>query len=351
MITFYPGPSKVYPQVGDYLQDAFKEGILSVNHRSAACMALVKSTIELLHQKLNIPTDYHIYFVSSATESWEIIAQSLVSTSSYHFFNGAFGKKWHEYTQKLGVQAYSLPFGLNESPSMPRGIIPKTVCCFTHNETSNGTTLQNTVLDQYQVLRQHQEVLLAIDATSSMGGVELNWSLTDVWFASVQKCFGLPAGLGIMVCSPQAINRAYEIGERVHYNSLIAIHENFQKYQTHYTPNVLGIYLLKRVMEQVANISEIAAMLKTRATGWYEFIENQTSWKILVENKSLRSDTVITIKGTPEAINSIKSKCLQQGITLGNGYGDWKDSTFRIANFPAIEAWEIEKLKEVLREE
>ena len=119
MITFYPGPSKVYPQVGEYLQDAFTEGILSVNHRSAACMTLVKDAIALLHQKLNIPTDYHIYFVSSATESWEIIAQSLVATSSYHFFNGAFGKKWHEYTQKLGIQAYSLPFSLNESPSMP----------------------------------------------------------------------------------------------------------------------------------------------------------------------------------------------------------------------------------------
>lgn len=351
MITFYPGPSKVYPQVGDYLQDAFTEGILSVNHRSAACMALVKEAIELLHQKLNIPKDYHIYFVSSATESWEIIAQSLVSTSSYHFFNGAFGKKWFEYTEKLGVQAYALPFDLNESPSMPRGIIPKSVCCFTHNETSNGTTLQTAVLQEYQILRQHQGVLLAVDATSSMGGVELNWSLADVWFASVQKCFGLPAGLGIMVCSPQAIQRATEVGERAHYNSLLSIHENFQKYQTHYTPNVLGIYLLKRVMKQVSTISEIAKVIKTQAISWYEFIENQTSWKVLVENKSLLSDTVITIKSTPEAVNSIKSRCLQQGITLGNGYGDWKDSTFRIANFPAIEAWEIEKVKEVLREE
>ena len=351
MITFYPGPSKVYPQVGEYLQDAFTEGILSVNHRSAACMTLVKDAIALLHQKLNIPTDYHIYFVSSATESWEIIAQSLVATSSYHFFNGAFGKKWHEYTQKLGIQAFALPFDLNESPTMPRGIMPRTICCFTHNETSNGTTLQNAVLHEYQVLRQHQAVLLAVDATSSMGGVELDWLLADVWFASVQKCFGLPAGLGIMVCSPQAIQRATELEERAHYNSLLSIHENFLSYQTHYTPNVLGIYLLKRVMEQVDNISAVAAFTKTRAISWYKFIENQTSLQLLVTNNSLRSDTVITIKGTPEAINSIKSKCLQQGITLGNGYGDWKDLTFRIANFPAIEALEIEKLKEVLREE
>jgi phosphoserine aminotransferase len=33
---------------------------------------------------------------------------------------------------------------------------------------------------------------------------------------------------------------------------------------------------------------------------------------------------------------------------LGNGYGKWKNSTFRIANFPAIEEFEITKLKEIL---
>ena len=67
MITFYPGPSKVYPQVARYMQEAFEEGVLSINHRSAECMTITKSAIQLLHEKLNIPPDYSIYFVSSAT--------------------------------------------------------------------------------------------------------------------------------------------------------------------------------------------------------------------------------------------------------------------------------------------
>ena len=77
MITFYPGPSKVYPVVEHYLKQAFDEGVLSINHRSQTCMQITRSAIELLHQKLHIPEDYTIYFVSSATEVWEIIAQSL----------------------------------------------------------------------------------------------------------------------------------------------------------------------------------------------------------------------------------------------------------------------------------
>ena len=101
MITFYPGPSKVYPQVADYAADAVRQGIVSLNHRSAGFMELVKETVRLLHEKLAIPADYHIALVSSATACWEIVAQSLTAVSSLHPHNGAFGKKWAEYAYKI----------------------------------------------------------------------------------------------------------------------------------------------------------------------------------------------------------------------------------------------------------
>jgi phosphoserine aminotransferase len=52
------------------------------------------------------------------------------------------------------------------------------------------------------------DALIAVDATSSMAGVELDWQSADIWFASVQKCFGLPAGMAVMVCSPRALQYA-----------------------------------------------------------------------------------------------------------------------------------------------
>ena len=79
MITFYPGPSKVYPQVADYAAQAVRDGIVSMNHRSAGFMAIVQETVWLLHKKLVIPPDYHVALVSSATECWEIVAQSLTA--------------------------------------------------------------------------------------------------------------------------------------------------------------------------------------------------------------------------------------------------------------------------------
>jgi phosphoserine aminotransferase len=37
-----------------------------------------------------------------------------------------------------------------------------------------------------------------------------------------------------------------------------------------------------------------------------------------------------------------------KGITLGKGYGEWKNDTFRVANFPAITDSEFEYLMKAL---
>ncbi|MFY7787723.1 MAG: aminotransferase class V-fold PLP-dependent enzyme, partial [Thermoflexibacteraceae bacterium] len=102
MISFYPGPSQLAPNIRQYLLDIYDSQLLSRNHRSSEFIHVIAQTTNLLREKLAIPTDYSIFFVSSATEAWEIIAQSLVKQqNSLHFFNGAFGEKWYKTTQQL----------------------------------------------------------------------------------------------------------------------------------------------------------------------------------------------------------------------------------------------------------
>ncbi len=326
-----------------------KEGILSQNHRSQAFMEMMKECISLFKQKQNIPEDYQVYFTSSATECWEIVSQSLVKKHSHHVFNGAFGEKWFDYSSKITKKTTYTKFNFQEKfDSNSLKNIDSEILSFTQNETSNATQIDLSFLEKTQ------NQLIAIDVTSSLGGIELNWKLGDIWLASCQKCLGLPAGLGIMICSQKALKRAEEIGERNHYNSLLFIQENFQKYQTHYTPNVLNIYLLMRVMQQVPDIQAVSSKIKARVADFYDFIEaerrpTKTSLKLLVENSEIRSETVIAVKGNAEEIAALKQKAKENNITLGNGYGTWKDKTFRIANFPAIEDWEFEKLKIILK--
>ncbi len=320
---------------------------MSVNHRSDEFVKLSETTISLLKQKLNIPKNYTVFFTASATECWEIIAQSLVTDRSYHIYNGAFGQKWFDYTKRLHPLANPIPFDIEEKLDPKKLIFEQRegIICLTQNETSNGTQVTNTLIKA--IKKTNPTYLLAIDATSSMGGIQLDFKSADIWFASVQKCFGLPAGLGLLICSPQAIQRSKEIGEKSHYNSLNFLVEMMEKWQTSCTPNVLGIYLLMRVLENSASITDVHATIAGRYEDWCDFL-SQTNLKYLVINKDVRSYTVVPVTTTPTLVQEIKVKAKKEGILLGEGYGTWKSTSFRIANFPAIQAKEIDTLRRFL---
>jgi len=347
MITFYPGPSRLHNEVETYLGEAFHSGILSMNHRSKPFMDLLADTMVRMKEKLLIPQDYQILFNSSATECWEIVAQSLTAGYSYHFYNGAFGEKWCEYAHRIHGRAEGLPYAPDDQPAIfPANLSPEDLLCFTHTETSNGAVLSDGVLAG---IREKFEGLIAIDATSSMGGVHLPWSDADIWYASVQKCFGLPSGLAVMVLSPKAVDQAYRLGENAHYNSLPFVIDNFRKFQTPYTPNILGIFLMNRLMKSVEDIRTVDARLRERSGQLYAFLE-ENGVSTLIKNPESRSSTVVAVQESEENVATVKAFVQSRGIMLGNGYGTWKATTYRIANFPAIPDTEFEQLRACLYE-
>lgn len=339
MANFYPGPSRVYSNITEYIYEAYMDGVMSANHRSEQFMDIMVRTKATLQEKLHMPESYEVVFTSSATECWEIIAQSLTQKGSQHFYNGSFGEKWASYAAEL-VPTQNVHFGINEV--LPTGDVSKgvDVLCVTHNETSNATMVSEESLKMLR--EENRGKLIAVDATSSLGGVKIDFSLADVWYASVQKCLGLPAGMGVMILSPKAQEVAYNIGENARYNSLTRILDNAKKHQTAYTPNVLNIYLLMRTQQASKGIAYNVEKLARRMSQYEALIASKPVLEFLVENESVRSATVLALRvDDPRAL---KEEAERFGIILGNGYGPWKSSTIRIANFPAIKSREVEKL-------
>jgi len=344
MISFYPGPSRVYPKIPRYVQDAYSSGVLSVNHRSKEFMELYASTVEILREKLGIPKSYAVIFTSSATENWEILAQSLTRHASFHIFSGAFGEKWFNYASHFHPGNRKYTFDLNQELELDQIKIPlkSEMICLTQNETSNGTSVSMKFLRKLR--KTYPDPLICVDATSSMGGQALDFNAADAWFASVQKCFGLPAGMGILICSPKLIEKARKIGERGKYNSFNTLYKNYEKWQTSYTPNVLSIYLLKRVMEANEGIREVEKKLEERYQNWVEIFSQSHKFRLLVENEKVRSKTVIAVSGSEKEIEKVKSRARRNKLLIGAGYGDLKPVTFRIANFPALKNSEVQAL-------
>jgi phosphoserine aminotransferase len=151
--------------------------------------------------------------------------------------------------------------------------------------------------------------------------------------------------MAVLVCSPHAIEKTLELDEKTHYNSLASIHQNMVKWQTTHTPNILDIYLLNRVMKDRKHIKKVDSRTRKRSKTWKELLEESKEMRYLIENESLRSHTVATIKIDKTLLQTLKEQALENGIILGNGYGSFKNSTFRIANFPALKKKEIKYLR------
>ncbi|MCC5939807.1 MAG: alanine--glyoxylate aminotransferase family protein [Lunatimonas sp.] len=347
-LTFAPGPSKVYDKLSRYFQDAFDQGILSANHRSAVFMDLYKETERLFKEKLEVPADYRLLFTSSATENWEIITQSIVQGHSYHIYSGSFGKKWFGFAQHILPKTTALVLDKNQEIQVDALDIDTEadLIAITQNETSNATQVRNETISALGT--RFPDKMIAVDTTSSMAGIYLDFRAADIWYSSVQKCFGMPAGLGLLVLSPRAVAKVKAKGEQGRYNSLSFMLENADSYQTHYTPNVLAIYLLNRVLTDMPSIAETQDKTETRMRKLESVVASSQSLGFLVSNAATRSRTVLGVSGEEAFIKEIKQAAEAQGMTLGGGYGPLKATSFRIANFPAITDAEFEKLVDFL---
>lgn len=349
MITFAPGPSKVYDALPKYMQDAYDQGILSANHRSGVFMHLYQETEQLMRDKLHMPDDYKLLFTSSATENWEIITQSIVEQASFHIYSGSFGKKWVEFAKHIIPATGSLKLEANQAVDVAGLEISEDfdLIAITQNETANATQVPMSVLEA--IAEKFPEKMIAVDTTSSMGGIELDFALADIWYGSVQKCFGLPAGLGFLILSPKAVEKSQRKGEKGRYNSLSFMLENAAGYQTHYTPNVFGIYLLNRVLKDLEEIQHVDTRLRARMSKLENTIAQSDKFRMLVDNSETRSTTVMAVAGTEELISAVKKAAEKEGMQLGSGYGPHKPTSFRIANFPAITDAEFDRLIDFLK--
>ncbi len=353
-IFFTPGPAQLYPTFETHLHQATSGQIGSISHRSKQFRGIYQHTAEQLRQLLNIPADRAILFTGSATEIWERIIQNCVERESAHFVNGSFSKRFCEFSTEIGKQAQKIeaPFGQGFDVSQHTISDTAELICLTHNETSSGVSMP--VADIHSFRKKHPSKIIAVDMVSSAPYPDLDWNLVDTAFFSVQKGFGLPAGLGVWIANETCLQKSESLKAKGLYigthHSLPTLWKNHLNYETPATPNVLGIYLLGKIAEDMnrKGIDAIRRETEEKAGMLYNFLETSGNYKISVQNPAHRSQTVIVADAPnpAELMASLKAK----GLVIGGGYGSHKDKQVRIAVFPANSAAHVETLIGAMRQ-
>jgi phosphoserine aminotransferase len=373
-IYFTVGPTQSYPTLGKHVLKGLKSDIPSLSHRGPEFKALYKELTLNLKKLLNIPEDYQVLFVSSALEGMERIILGCVEKTSLHIVTGSFGASWFKYASQLnkkpikvdlvdaichpersegynlGNESHLYSSAMPQNDSILRTLnIPKEaeVICITQNDTSTGIALP--MEDIHNLKLHNPKKLIAIDVVSSIPYVDIDFSKIDITFFSVQKGFGLPAGLGVMVVSPRALEKAGELLRKGlsigSYHSLINLSEKAKDFQTPETPNVLNIFLFNRVLKDMlkVGINRIRKETDQKAKLMYEFFERHQEFEPFVKEKKYRSQTtlVMDVKGKTKLL---RQKLSKKGLDIGAGYGEQKENHIRLGNFPAHKTSDVKRM-------
>jgi phosphoserine aminotransferase len=189
---------------------------------------------------------------------------------------------------------------------------------------------------------------------SSAPDVTVDYNDIDTTYFSVQKGFGLPAGLGIWILNDRCIEKALKkkasgasLGS---YHSIPALVEKGKKYQTPETPNVLGIYLLGCIAEDMLTkgMDMIRRETAYKAAVLYQAFESSELLTPFVASPAHRSrtTTVAQCMDSPGLMAFLE----ERGIIIGAGYGSYKNEHIRIANFPVHSKEQIEMTVDLIEE-
>lgn len=345
---FTPGPSQLHPAAIAHIPKALELGIASISHRAPAFVEMYGQTTSALRQLLQVPEDYEVYFLGSANEAWERLAQNCIRQHSFHLVNGNFSSRFREYVDLCQKQTsvHQVPFGQGFELSEISVNAEAELIAVVANETSSGVWTPPELI--YELAGRHPDKLVVVDAVSAYPAYPLDLSRVDGAYFSVQKGFGLPAGLGVLISSPRLRARAAELEAEGFSTGSYHRFANLQKYadrnQTPETPNALAIYLLGRVAEAMLaqgpalRTSHLAKMARL-----YEFFENFEGLRPFVPAEKFRSQTVMVLEADGQAQKWI-DQLAAAGFVIGAGYGSYKTTHLRIANFPAMDMADVEAL-------
>jgi aspartate aminotransferase-like enzyme len=323
-----------------------------------------------------IPEGFHIGYTSSGTDGMERAIRAvftknkrdnvLVNTDNFSKVAGAegsaFGREFNEVKFERGK---GLKVGSEQFEELANKI--KNGSVKTIHITENGTT---TGVEQYEAITElvkirneaQTDVIIAVDAVSSqMFGRERDpENIPDIIYWGNQKDTAITSGTGNIMFSSRALKRAKELkeegldtGGKLGLESVYGKNEKrmAENGQTAQTPGMgeiaKQVIIYKRILEDKKIRENISQTQEDSREAIWNAVNpdgklGKLGFSMVTQDKELASHTTHVLK-VPEYINAKKinakeliAKLLKiSGIEISSGYGDLKESEFRICVYSA----------------
>lgn len=347
---FIPGPTWVRPEILNEMTRPM------IGHRSAEFKELFRG-INANLKSLFVTAQDTFVVTSSGTGVMQAALENCVARRVLVTVCGAFSERWFNIAQSLGyeVDRLDVEWGQAIDPAaLSDHLVSRRMhydaVTITHNETSTGVT--NDVAALAAVVRDEApDALVLVDAVSSLGGMPVHfddWGL-DVCLASVQKGLALPPGITVVAVSKAALERAEKRRYRGTYFDFADYKRHADSDGVPSTPSIPHFYALARQLHSILKEETLPKRFERHRRMRDMTIERTAKFARLASDREHASVTVTALEPltAPEAL---RTHMKERGFILGGGYGQWKETTFRIGHMGDIPLQSLERMLDALVE-
>jgi len=348
---FVPGPTWVRPEI---LQEMARP---MIGHRGPEFREIFRR-INLGLKELFATAQTTFVMTASGTGVMQAALENCVARRVLVTTCGAFSERWYNIAESLGYEVDRLDAGWGHAVD-PEALTDHLArhqrahydaVTITHNETSTGVT--NDVAALTAIVRDEApDALVLVDSVSALGGIPVKfdeWGV-DVCLASVQKCMALPPGITVVAVSDPALARAKKRPYRGTYFDFVPYKERADEDGVPLTPSIPHFYALDAQLEHILHGEGLEARFERHRRMRDLTHQRISRFAKLAADPDHASATVTAIAPVlpPE---TIRAEMKKRGYTLGGGYGNWKETTFRIGHMGDIPLADLEAMLDVLTE-
>lgn len=349
VVSFVPGPAHVRDEVLAAMATP------PAPHRSAAVTELLDRVQRRLRELL--ATECPVFPVlASATTAVEIALRGVARHRVLALVNGAFSARAVEIARALGLQVEELrvPFGEVVPPdAVARALAAGRfdTLTLTHCETQTGALHDLDGLAE--VLAEHPDLAVVVDAVSSLGGVRIDFDRLGpgaVLVGQTSKALACPPGGSVLAVADGARRRAETAtrgGFALDLGRLIRAARDGHTPQTPNTPllHALDVQLAHGLAEGRSARDRRHRRMASLVETWAE-----DRWGVLAD-ASCRSPTVTAIETAGRIdVPRLLAETERRGFRIAPGYGALADATFRIGHLGDVTLEQTESLIAVLDE-
>lgn len=335
-ILLGPGPVETSPRVLRALSSNM------LGHLDPQFLAIMNETMELCRFVFQTKNKLSMPMSGTGSAGMETLMVNLLEPGDKAVIcvKGVFGQRMRDVAGRCGAEVISVevPFGQYIEPEMVRDALKKAggakLVGIVHAETSTGV-LQP--LEEISKIAKEYGALLAVDAVTSLGGVELKvdeWGI-DACYSGTQKALSCPPGLAPVTLNEKAqqviTNRKTKV--QSWYLDLSMIQNYWgQERVYHHTAPINMIYALR---EALLMIKEEGLEVRF-ARHWQNsraFIAGIEAMGLtMVAPEGYRLPTLNTVS-IPEGVDDAKARGFllnKYGIEIGGGLGVFKGKAWRV---------------------